>query len=180
MKLISFIVGRDSFGTRAKCSRRNNGRTFVGRRQAERSHLKREGQLIGLSAPVRASRKLEAATSQLNSRRDWRRQVPAKKMSNNDALVTSKNAILTLLLTFRPRVAVWLWFCVRQPALTFVLTFRPRETVWLCCGLWLPALTLVLTFRPRDIVWLWFGLSWAWPALMFDLIYIPVLTPIGC
>ena len=31
MKLISFIVGRDSFGTRAKCARRNNGRTFLGR-----------------------------------------------------------------------------------------------------------------------------------------------------
>jgi hypothetical protein len=39
----SFIVGRYSFGTRAKCARRNNGRTFVGRIQGEWPHIGRQG-----------------------------------------------------------------------------------------------------------------------------------------
>src|SRR5262249_49798166 len=65
---------------------------------------------------------------------------------------------LTPLLTFRPRVTVWLWFTFDplpapvglSPAFTFVLIFRPLATVWL----WLvailfelsPAFTFVLIF----------------------------------
>src|SRR5215510_10728070 len=65
-----------------------------------------------------------------------------------------------------------------KPALTFVLTFRPRVIVWL----WLidaPALTPLLTFRPRATVWLWLMAPWGTPrppALTFVLTFIPAFS----
>src|SRR5215467_10407423 len=63
-----------------------------------------------------------------------------------DLRQTSVAPALTFVLTLRPRVTVWLWFCVSAPDLTLVLTFKPRAAVWL----WLkpppPALTFVLIF----------------------------------
>jgi len=48
----------------------------------------------------------------------------------------TSGSLLTLVLTFRPRETVWLWFTEPelaalsiQPALMFVLTFKPRATV---------------------------------------------------
>lgn len=53
MKLISFIVGRHSFGTHLACvPNGRDGRTFVGWRRAERSRMSRQGKLVSCYAPI--------------------------------------------------------------------------------------------------------------------------------
>jgi hypothetical protein len=48
MKLISFIVSRHSFGTRARCvPNGRDGCTFVGWRRPEWAHIERQGKLAG-------------------------------------------------------------------------------------------------------------------------------------
>src|SRR5215510_4106434 len=52
MKLISFIVGRYSFGIHLARSLRNNGRTFVGWRRAERPRMRLQGKLVSCDALI--------------------------------------------------------------------------------------------------------------------------------
>jgi hypothetical protein len=55
MKLISFIVGRHSFGTHLACvPNGRDGRTFVRWRRAERSRMRRQGKLLSCDAPISA------------------------------------------------------------------------------------------------------------------------------
>src|SRR5215510_15421274 len=103
--------------------------------------------------------------SPIGTRRKSRACEPGFSVANRDYLTGPGGGsgrvgdpALTLLLTFKPRAVVWLWFML-PPALTFVLTLRPRATVWLwlLCGgstFTAPALTVILTatlLHPRRL-----------------------------